>query len=443
MKYILNKADTSSLVMLDELGAGTDPDEGGAIGQAVLDELRRIGCVGMITTHLSVLKAYAFTHERVDNASVEFDTKTLSPTYRLLIGQPGESHAITVARRMGLPRRVTGSAKQYLSRQGKQFSKAIRATAEVRRNAEDARAEAHEARMEAHSQKEDYQQKLSDVKRLREEVLEWLAALPELSPGDAIPVPSMKKTGSLVRLELHRQVAVVEVDGLTVEVPLRELMPALGQEAVRKNVVEQRRQREQDIRRAADARKETEVLKEQYEKKLKQQQTDAKRFDRWLSAIGRMSPGDEVPIARRPGKAILTGIDPSGLKVSVRTGDGEEMTLSLQDLFPQTGPFSPAGRQQGRKGKRPGPRKGAGAHSGNEEKSDRPIRRPSPESKKVQQNVRKVLQVEPGEPVFVVPFNQRATLIRIDREKDQAVVQAGAFEMQVALADLAPVKLRK
>jgi dsDNA-specific endonuclease/ATPase MutS2 len=54
-----------------------------------------------------------------------------------------------------------------------------------------------------------------------------------------------------------------------------------------------------------------------------------------------------------------------------------------------------------------------------------------------------VLQVEPGEPVFVVPFNQRATLIRIDREKDQAVVQAGAFEMQVALADLAPVKLRK
>jgi len=86
INYILRKADRSSLVLLDELGAGTDPDEGGAIGQAVLDELRRIGCLGMVTTHLSVLKAYAYNHQRVDNASVEFDTATLSPTYHLRIG---------------------------------------------------------------------------------------------------------------------------------------------------------------------------------------------------------------------------------------------------------------------------------------------------------------------------------------------------------------------
>ena len=76
IKHVLNKADRSCLVLLDELGAGTDPEEGGAIGQAILDELRRIGCVGMVTTHLSVLKAYAYNHERVDNASVEFDTAT-------------------------------------------------------------------------------------------------------------------------------------------------------------------------------------------------------------------------------------------------------------------------------------------------------------------------------------------------------------------------------
>jgi DNA mismatch repair protein MutS2 len=439
LKYILNKAGKSSLVLLDELGAGTDPDEGGAIGQAVLDELRRIGCVGMISTHLSVLKAYAFTHDRVDNASVEFDTRTLSPTYRLLIGQPGESHAITVARRMGLPRRVTGEAKQYLSRQGKQFSKAIRATAEVRKNAEDARAEAHQARVAAHSQREDYEEKLTDIKHLRQELLDWLAALPDLRPGDAIAVPSMRKTGSLVRLELHRQVAVVEVDGLTVEVPLGELMPALGQDAVRRDAVQRRRQREEDQQRAADARREAEGLKQEFEKTLTQQRDRAKRFDRWLGAIGRMSPGDEVPIARKPGKAILTGIDPSGLKATVRTGEGEEITLSLQDLFPQTGPFSQAAREASGKGKR----RATSKRSSDQGTSDEPIRRPRPDSKKVRKNVRKVLQVEPGEPVFVVPFNQRATLIRIDHEKDQAIVQAGAFEMQVALADLAPVSLRK
>jgi dsDNA-specific endonuclease/ATPase MutS2 len=206
---------------------------------------------------------------------------------------------------------------------------------------------------------------------------------------------------------------------------------------VRQELADRRRRQAHDARCAADARKEAEALREHLRGELAQQQSDAKRFDRWLSAIGRMSPGDEVPIARKPGKAILTGIDPSGLKATVRTGDGEEMTLSLQDLFPQTGPFSPAGKQA--KGKR----RPAGKRAKGEGKGDQPIRRPSPASSKVKQNVRKVLQVEPGEPVYVVPFQQRATLIRIDREKDQAVVQAGAFEMQVALADLAPVTLRK
>ena len=126
IRYILRKAGRSSLVLLDELGAGTDPDEGGAIGQSILVELRRIKCVGMVTTHLSVLKAYAFSHARVENASVEFDTATMTPTYHLQIGTPGESHAITVAQKLGMPKRLTSAARRHLSRQGKQFLRAMR-----------------------------------------------------------------------------------------------------------------------------------------------------------------------------------------------------------------------------------------------------------------------------------------------------------------------------
>src|SRR5262249_40782066 len=104
ISHILRTADAYSPELLDELGAGTDPTEGGARGRAILDELDAIGCRAMVTTHLGDLKTYAFHNERAENGAVEFDTQTLRPTYRLQIGQFGMSNALKIARRLKLPR---------------------------------------------------------------------------------------------------------------------------------------------------------------------------------------------------------------------------------------------------------------------------------------------------------------------------------------------------
>src|SRR5207302_3744468 len=113
---ILKTADAESLVLLDELGAGTDPTEGAALGRAILDELDRLGCRAMVTTHLGDLKTYAFSNPRAENGAVEFDTETLRPTFRLLIGQYGMSNALKIARRLKLPRDLLKRAHHYLRR---------------------------------------------------------------------------------------------------------------------------------------------------------------------------------------------------------------------------------------------------------------------------------------------------------------------------------------
>ena len=268
IRHILRKADKNSLVLLDELGAGTDPDEGGAIGQAILDELGERGCLGMATTHLSVLKAYALNHDRVDNASVEFDTKTMRPTYHLRIGKPGESHAITVTQQLGFTKKMVAAARRHVSGHSKQFRKAIRATGQARQVAEEARAEAVDAKLAAQVQQETYESKLADLHRLQQEFETWLASLNELHAGDEVAVPSLNKTGRLVRLELHRQVAVVDADNVQVEVPLAELMPDLGQKAVREQIAALRQQILDQARQTERIRAEANQVRDEYRRAL-------------------------------------------------------------------------------------------------------------------------------------------------------------------------------
>lgn len=112
---ILNHADSDSLILLDELGSGTDPEEGGALAMAILDELLERGPFTIVTTHHGSLKHYGFTNERAVNASVEFHEQSLRPTYHIIPGVPGSSHAIDIARQMGVLRSVTGRARDYLS----------------------------------------------------------------------------------------------------------------------------------------------------------------------------------------------------------------------------------------------------------------------------------------------------------------------------------------
>ena len=458
VRYILRKADAASLVLLDELGSGTDPDEGGAIGQAILDEVRRIGCACVVTTHLSVLKAYAYSKDRVDNASVAFNSETLRPTYHLLIGTPGESHAISVAAHLGLPRQIVGAARQYMNQQGKQFRRAIQATSLVRQDAEQARAAAAEAQLAAQNQQTAYEAKLADVRRLQEEFSAWLAGLGELKEGDNVFVPSLGRMGRLARLELHRQIAVVNADPLQVEVPLRELMPDLGQEAVRGQINAVRQQMLSQAAAGERAAAQALRVQQEHERSLREQKERSRQFDAWLGLIGAMKVGEDVPMSRPPGHGTLTAVDYGQGKASVRTLVGETMEVPLAELFPQQGPFARVVREEGHGRGRQGPRGGghvapparAGSRGSagpqghddedNEPASVQPMQRRHAAGRAARENVNKLLAVKPGQPVYVVPFQKRATLIRINTEKQLAVVQSGIFEMEIPLADVEPVR---
>jgi DNA mismatch repair protein MutS2 len=124
LRNILDRADSKTLVLMDELGTGTDPGEGSALALAAVDSLRDVGARILATTHLHVVKGYAQLEAQVENAAVEFDTQTLQPTYRLHYGIPGASHAFTIARRIGLPEKVLTAAKNYLG-QGEREGVAI------------------------------------------------------------------------------------------------------------------------------------------------------------------------------------------------------------------------------------------------------------------------------------------------------------------------------
>ncbi len=114
---ILNEADENTLVLLDEIGAGTDPTEGTALGMAIIDHLSRVGAKTITTTHYSTLKAFAHDHGEMTNASMEFDWETLSPTYRLQLGVPGSSNAIKIAKRLGMPTQVLDAANAKIGQQ--------------------------------------------------------------------------------------------------------------------------------------------------------------------------------------------------------------------------------------------------------------------------------------------------------------------------------------
>jgi len=220
---VLKQADEQSLVLLDELGAGTDPDEGAAIGQAVIEELLARKATAIVTTHLSALKAIAFTRSRADNASVEFDQVSLKPTYRLLIGEPGNSNALLIAKRLGMPSRLIQTARSYLKGRNRQLQKAIAGTLESRRDAERARLSANQTILESEQQRihfEKQRQLLSEELARQKDWFEWLM---RVQPGDEVRVRKFDCTAKVVRLHLQRQTAVVTSGAVEMEVSVGEL----------------------------------------------------------------------------------------------------------------------------------------------------------------------------------------------------------------------------
>jgi len=171
---MLPHCDEHTLVLLDELGAGTDPAEGAALAQAILDYLLARHARVMATTHYGELKSYAYARQGVQNASVEFDLQTLRPTYHLRIGTPGSSHAIVIAQRLGLPSSVIETAQARLAGRETEATSIMRRLEEEQRHVEEARQAAEQERREAAALRHQLQQRLEQVEserqRLREEV---------------------------------------------------------------------------------------------------------------------------------------------------------------------------------------------------------------------------------------------------------------------------------
>lgn len=165
---ILREADGDSLVLLDELGSGTDPQEGGAIAMATLDELIRRDSFVLVTTHHGILKNYGYTHPSCTNASVEFDADTLSPTYRILMGVPGESHALDIAERNGLPENAVKAARSYISNNQADISALIEGLNQ--KHAELVRLEAEAREKERHISEKWRKVDLKDLKLRQHEM---------------------------------------------------------------------------------------------------------------------------------------------------------------------------------------------------------------------------------------------------------------------------------
>ena len=160
---ITEGADEKSLVLIDELGGGTDPDEGQAIAKAVLSYLLKKGCRGIVTTHYTSLKEFAYAQDGIENASMEFDMTTLQPLYKISLGIPGSSNAIAISRRLGLSEEILQGAVANLSEGAQKFENIIR-------TAEQSRIEADEAKKQAEAIRAEWEKKLAEVNAEREKL---------------------------------------------------------------------------------------------------------------------------------------------------------------------------------------------------------------------------------------------------------------------------------
>ena len=168
---IVAEAGEGSLVLLDELGAGTDPTEGAALAIAILEKLKSAGARAIATTHYTELKKYAISTDGVENASMEFDVETLSPTYRLVTGIPGKSNAFEISGKLGLSREIINRARELLEEGDIAFEDVISALEEDKRLAEEERDEAIMLNIQMKKMKEELEEKSRKLEERREKEL--------------------------------------------------------------------------------------------------------------------------------------------------------------------------------------------------------------------------------------------------------------------------------
>ncbi len=221
---IFQITNSNSLVLLDELGAGTDPTEGAALGRAILDQLDSVGCRAVVTTHLGDLKTYAFNNPRAENGAVEFDVETMRPTYRLHIGQFGMSNALKIARRLKLPKELLKKAHRYLKkRKGK--SGELARLQELRLEAEQAKVEALAAKHEADREREALERQRTALEREAAEQTALNDLRANLKSGTVVMVERFGATGRVVKVDAKKRTITVSVGIGQWEVPFEEIFP--------------------------------------------------------------------------------------------------------------------------------------------------------------------------------------------------------------------------
>ncbi|OZS77266.1 endonuclease MutS2 [Tetzosporium hominis] len=169
---ILKKFDEYSLVLFDELGAGTDPQEGAALAISILDEVHGRGARVMATTHYPELKAYGYNRPGVINASVEFDVETLSPTYKLLMGVPGRSNAFEISKRLGLPQHIISHAEGFTGTDRSEVDTMIASLEESRKRAEQDAEDTKRVLEESEALKQELAERLADYEAKKEQLAE-------------------------------------------------------------------------------------------------------------------------------------------------------------------------------------------------------------------------------------------------------------------------------
>lgn len=169
---IINNATERSLVLIDELGSGTDPVEGAALAVSILTELKDRGSKVLATTHYQEVKMFALDTEGVENASCEFDVETLKPTYKLIVGVPGKSNAFAISQRLGMPKKVIAQAERLITSENKRFEEVIDKLEQSRRELEELRASMEISERNAKMTESELKQKLSELEAQKEKELE-------------------------------------------------------------------------------------------------------------------------------------------------------------------------------------------------------------------------------------------------------------------------------
>ncbi len=209
---ILENADQDSLVLFDELGAGTDPVEGAALGIAILTFLKNMGTRTMATTHYSELKLFALSTDGVQNASCEFDVETLRPTYRLLLGIPGKSNAFAISEKLGLPKYIIDDAKSRIDAEDEQFEDVLAELERQKKQIEKDKETISVYKSQIASLKKDYEYKTKELNekkdkilgKAREEALDILKEAKETADTAIKNINKYGKSGNTRELEKSR-----------------------------------------------------------------------------------------------------------------------------------------------------------------------------------------------------------------------------------------------